>query len=184
MAGLMENASAALARLSERERRLVLITGAVAVLVLGGGLVLWSQSALDAKRKQVKNQRQQLEQIQSFEEEYKAAEAREKDAINRLKGNNVSLFSRLNQAAQKLGLALKDLNEREVPVKDANVKEIQVEVNVKNLSIDKLNEFIKEIEGERGDELVKVTKLKVKTRFDNDEMLDATLTVATWKQGS
>jgi outer membrane biogenesis lipoprotein LolB len=180
----LDNLKASFDRMNDRERRLVLLTATVAAVLLIGGIVLGTGSALDSREKRVKKQQEQLDQILSFESDYRAAEAAEKQAVSRLTSNKISLFSRLNQAATKLGLSLRDLNEREVPVKDAeDVKEVRVEVNVKNISIDKLNEFIKEIEGERSDGLVKVMKMKVKTRHDNDEMLDANLTVATWKKG-
>lgn len=180
----LDDLKASFDRMSDRERRLVMLTGSVAVVLLVGGIVLGTNSALETRQKRVKKQSEQLEQILSYESDYRAAEAAEKKAVSRLTSNKISLFSRLNKAATKLGLSLRDLNEREVPVKDAeDVKEVRVEVNVKNISIDKLNEFLKEIEGERNDGLVKIMKMKVKTRHDNDEMLDATLTVATWKKG-
>lgn len=181
MAGAMSELQASFQRLSERERRLVVITLAVAAVLLATLMVMWTGRTLSQKRAQVESQRTQLAEIRGYQDDYQRAENEEKRSLARLKSNRVSLFSRLNQAAQKLGLSLKDLNEREVPVKDSNVQETQVEVNLKNLSIDKLNELLKEIEGESTNGLVKVVKLKVKTRHDNAEMLDVTMTVATWK---
>lgn len=183
MASALDSVKASFDRMNDRERRLVLLTATVALVLVVGGLVLGTSGALDRKRKRVAKQQVQLQQILSYEVDYKAAEQAEKRAIQRLTSNKVSLFSRLNQAATKLGLSLKDLNERDVPVKDSDVKQTQVELNVKNLSIDKLNEFLKEIEGESSEGLVKVVKMKIRARHDNSEMLDATLTVATWKKG-
>lgn len=181
MSNALDSLRSSFERLSGRERRLVLLTLVVAATLLVTGIVMWTHTALGDKQARLRNQEQQLGEIRSYEEAYKQAETEERRAINRLKSNRISLFSRLNEAAKKLGLNLKDLNEREVPVKDADVKEIQVEVNLRNVSIDKLGEFLKEIEGESNAGLVKIVKLKVKTRHDNEEMLDVTMTVATWK---
>ena len=59
------------------------------------------------------------------------------------------------------------------------LKEVAAEVSVQNVSIDRLYDFLKRIEA--GNRLVKVRKLEIKTRFDNPKMLDAKVTVGTFK---
>ncbi len=168
-------------RLSERERRLVVITAvAVVVFVVGGGSLLASRS-LDAREKRVIAKQEQLDQILSLRERYQEAEQSEKRAASRVKSNTVSLFSLLQKTAGDLGLQLNDLNERKVPVKDTDLTEVSVDVTLKEVSVDKLNAFLEKIEGVRRDGIVKVQKLKVKTRFDAPDMLEVTMTVATWK---
>lgn len=174
--------SQALERMTDRERTLVLVTGVVAIFVIGGGILFFTQSALDSKAKNVELKREQLAQIQALEDRYREAEAEEKRALQRLASNTTSLFSQLQKVAGKLGLTLNDLNERQLPVKDTGVTEVSVEVNLKSVSVDKLTQFLEEVEGPDKNGLVKVTKLKVKTRHDNEELLDVTVTVATWKK--
>jgi multidrug efflux pump subunit AcrB len=181
---LSEKLGAALGRMSDRERRLVGITAAVAVVVFAAGIVYFGNGWLSSKEKRVASMRTSLEQILALESQYRDAEAREKKNAQRLKSNPVALFSLLQSSAGDLGLTLNDLNERKVPLKDSGITQVSVEVNLKQVSIDKLSAFLEKIEGARSNGLVKVTKLKVKTRFDNDQLLDVNMTVATWKAES
>jgi hypothetical protein len=173
---------AALDRMSDRERKLVFLTAAVAIVLFGGLLVTLTQSALESKAKRVQTKQEQLASIQALEERYKEAEADEKRALQRLQTNTTSLFSHLQKTAGTLGLTLSDLAERQLPVKDTGVTEVTVDVNLKSLSVDKLTQFLEQIEGADKGGLIKVTKLKVKTRHDTEDLLDVTVTVATWKK--
>lgn len=174
--------TAAFDRLSDRERKLVLATAVVAVFVVGGLFVMLTQGALESKAKRVQVKRDQLASIQALETQYKEAEAEEKRALARLQSNNTSLFSHLQKTAGALGLTLSDLAERQLPVKDTGVTEVTVDVNLKSLSVDKLTQFLEEIEGNEKSGLIQITKLKVKTRHDAEDLLDATVTVSTWKK--
>lgn len=171
-------------RLSERERRLVLLTGVVAIVFFVGGGSWAASGALEAKEKRVKAKQEQIDQILSLRERYQEAEQNEKRAASRVKSNTTSLFSLLQKTAGELGLQLNDLNERKMPVKDTDLVEVSVDVNLKEVSIDKLNAFLEKIEGKRRDGVVKVQKLKVKTRFDAPDLLEVSMTVATWKPAS
>lgn len=179
--GLSGRLASSFQRLSERERRLVLLTGVVGILFFVGGGSWAASNALDAKEKRVKAKQEQLDQILSLRERYQEAEQNQKKAAERVKSNTTSLFSLLQKTAGELGLQLNDLNERKVPVKDSDIVEVSVDVNLKEVSIDKLNAFLEKIEGKRRDGVVKVQKLKVKTRFDAPDMLEVSMTVATWK---
>jgi general secretion pathway protein M len=172
---------AALDNMSERERRLVMLLAAVfTILVLGGGL-WWASDKLDGRERRVRDMRQNLQQILALEAQYKNAEQSERKSASRFKTNTTSLFSLLQKSAGQLGLTLNDLNERKTQLRDSDVTEVSVEVNLKQVSIDKLTTFLEKIEGRRSSGLVKVKKLKVKTRYDDPELLDVNMTVATWK---
>lgn len=179
---LLARVSAAFARMSERERRLVIVTVAVAVaLALLGGITIVS-SMLEKREKLVKMRRDEIAQLDALRAKYDEAVQAENRATQRIKSNTASLFSLMQKAAGEVGLSLNDLNERRTPVKDMpDLNEITVDVTLKDISVDKLNTLLEKIEGKRNDGIVKVTKLKVKTRFDNPEMLEATMTVSTWK---
>jgi len=170
-----------LSNMSDRERQLVaLLAVTFVVLVLGGG-IWWASGKLDGMEHRVREARSTLKQIQALETQYKEAESKERQAEMRLRTNNTSLFSLLQKSAGQLGLTLNDLNERKTPVKGTEITEVSVEVNLKQVSIDKLNTFLEKIEGVSSKSLVKVLKLKVKTRYDDPELLDVNMTVATWK---
>lgn len=180
-AGSFSGVMGALSRMSDRERKLVGLTGIVAALMIFGGAFWWVDKTLDGKARRVKEMNETLQQVLALEGQYKEAEARERQNATRLRTNRVSLFSELQKAAGQLGLTLNDLNERQVPVKDSSITEVSVEVNLKQVSIDKLNLFLEKIEGKSSGGLVKILKLKVKTRHDDPELLDVNMTVATWK---
>jgi type II secretory pathway component PulM len=181
-APLFARVAQAFSRLTEREKRLVLITGGVAVvfvLVLGTTLV---SSALDKREKRVAMRRDEIAQLEGLRDKYQEAVQAEDRSKRRITSNTTSLFSLLQKNASEVGLSLTDLNERRAPVKDApDLTEVTVELNLKEISVDKLDNLLEKIEGKRTDGVVKVTKMKVKTRFDNAEMLETSMTVSTWK---
>jgi type II secretory pathway component PulM len=181
----IQRASAAFNRLSEREKRLVMLTAAAAFVfvVLGGSFLV--SSLLDKRAKRVAMRRDEISQLDALRDQYQEAVAAEAKSKSRITTNSASLFSLMQKSASDVGLSLNDLNERRSPVKDApDVTEVTVDVNLKEITVDKLDTLLEKIEGKRNDGVIKVTKLKVKTRFDNAEMLEANMTVSTWKSAS
>lgn len=175
----------ALQKMTDRERKLVFVTAAVAVLVAFGVVAMGVSSFMDSRQKRIRLRNDEIAQIETLRTAYDAAAAREKAADARIQSaSTTSLFTLLQKSAGELGLALSDLNERRLPVKDSELTEVTVDVNLKEISVDKLVTLLEKIEGRSSDGVVKVSKLKVKTRFDNPEMLEASLTVSTWKAPS
>ena len=175
----------AFARLSEREKRLVLITGTVAVVFVCFIGVTAINAALNSRQKRVTMRRDEIAQLDVLRDRYHDAEEAEGKSSAQIKTNSQSLFTLVQKASTEVGLPVPDLQERRTPVKDsADVQEVSVDVNLKEISVDKLTTLLEKIEGKRGDGVVKVTKLKVKTRFDNPEMLETNLTVSTWRSSS
>jgi len=168
-------------RLSSRERLLVGVTVLVAVLFAFTGGVLFVRGRLDKAERRVKEREAQLEQILGLESRYRQAERERKRDKTVLASNSVQLFTLLPKVAQELGLTLNDLNERRSPLKESGIDEISVDVNLRQMSIDKLDAFLEKVEGAQPGGMVKVLKLKVKTRYDNAELLDVTMKVATYK---
>jgi hypothetical protein len=168
--------------MTDRERRLVFVTAGVAVVLAFVVVASAMGSFISSREKRIRMRNDEIAQIEALRVAYDAATAREKAAEARIKtASSTSLFTLLQRSAAELGLALSDLNERRLPVKDSDLTEVTVDVNLKEISIDKLATLLEKIEGRTTDGVVKVTKLKVKTRFDNPEMLEAMLTVSTWK---
>jgi len=127
----------------------------------------------------------EIAQLEVLRDRYRDAQEAEKKSSAQLRANNQSLFTLVQKASTEVGLPVPDLQERRTPVKDsADLQEVSVDVNMKEISVDKLTTLLEKIEGKRSDGIVKVTKLKVKTRFDNPEMLEANLTVSTWRSSA
>jgi type II secretory pathway component PulM len=181
----IQRVTAAFTRLSEREKRLVLLTAAAAFIfvVLGGSFLV--SSMLDKRAKRVAMRRDEISQLDALRDQYQEAVAAEAKSKSRITTNTASLFSLMQKSAGDVGLSLNDLNERRSPVKDApDVTEVTVDVNLKEITVDKLDTLLEKIEGKRNDGVIKVTKLKVKTRFDHDDMLETNMTVSTWKSAA
>jgi hypothetical protein len=168
--------------MSDRERRLVFLTAGVAVILMIAGLGWSISGAIRSREKGIANRKGEIAQLETLRAEYDAATARQKAAEARIKtATQTSLFTLMQKAASEVGLSLSDLNERRLPVKDSDLTEVTVEVNLKEISIDKLVTLLEKIEGKTSGGVVKVTKLKTKTRMDAPDMLEVNLTVSTWR---
>jgi type II secretory pathway component PulM len=175
----------ALQKMTDRERKLVAVGVAAVVVFALAGVAMGISSFIASREKRIRLHKDEIAQIETLRVAYDAATARDKAAEARIKtASSTSLFSLLQKSAGEVGLSLQDLNERRLPVKDSDLTEVTVDVNLKEISVDKLVTLLEKIEGRSSDGVVKVTKLKVKTKYDNPEMLEASLTVSTWKAPS
>jgi chromosome segregation ATPase len=154
---------------------------AVVFVVLGVGLAV--SSSLTSREKRITQLKHDVGELDALRARYEEAVAAEKRNSQRIKTNSTSLFSLIQKSASELGFALSDLNERRLPVKDnAELSEISVDVNIKEISVDKLTSLLEKLEGKRSDGVVKVSKLRVKTKFgDQADMLEVAMTVTTWR---
>lgn len=169
--------------LSERESRLVKLWLA---LMLGAAVVssiVFVVKGVGAQKATIASERKNLKDIQSLEASYQAAKGRQKMAERKYALNAVSLFTLMQGIATRLELNLKDLNEQRYPVPESKLIEYRVVVNLDRLSIDRLSAVLKAVEEAKPAGLIRVTMLQVKTRFDAPDLLDATMTVSTWKLG-
>lgn len=173
---------AAFTKMTDRERKLVMLTAAVAVLLVVAGLGWSISNSITKREKGIAARTEEIAQLEALRGEYEGATARQKAAETRIKSAaTTSLFTLMQKSAGEVGLSLADLNERRLPVKDSDLTEVTVDVNLKEISIDKLTTFLEKIEGRTAGGVVKVTKLKAKTRLDNPDMLEVGLTVSTWR---
>lgn len=180
----VNSAFAAFGRLSGRERMLIGVTVLVGVVFAFVGGTLFVQRRLDRAQKRLVERRADLRDIEGLESLFKNAQRERSSQKRSVERNNIQLFSFLPKVAAELGLTLNDLVERKTPLKDSGIDEISVDVNLRQMSIDKLDAFLEKVEGAGSGGLVKVLKIKVKTRFDNAELLDVTMKVATYKASS
>ncbi len=163
----------------ERHLSIGLFFSIISLLILI--VFLWANSNINSRLLLLQTSKKQLNEIVSLESHYRSARRQKLERDRRYRYNNISLFSLMQRVANSLRLSLKDLNEQKVPLPDINLVEYSVVVNLTKLSIDKLTAFLKATEEIQTPGLIKVTKLKVKSRFDNSELLDAQMTVSTWK---
>ncbi len=181
---IVGRALSAFSRLSDSEKRLVTLLALVlsAFALVGVGLLVNAQ--ISKREKAVRLRAETLNTMEQMREPYEQASTAEKRTQSKLRTNTTPLLSLVKEALVELALTVPDLQEKRAAVKDSDVTESSVDVNVREISVDRLQALIERLEGRRGDTAVKITKLKAKTRFDNPEMLEVTMTVTTWKGAS
>ncbi|MCA9507326.1 MAG: type II secretion system protein M [Myxococcales bacterium] len=166
--------------LSAREKKLLaLLFSAFIVLLIFLTLYIATSKISDKKANLVKNQ-SQLAQIIALEGEYRSAKEKNESMVESIRSNDISLLSMIPKVASRLGLTVKELTEQRRPLGKTDNVEVSVKVNLTKLSMDKVSALIEQIEDENQG-IVKVTRLKINTRFDEPDLLDVQMTVSTWK---
>lgn len=171
-------------RLSGREQGMVLFLALAFIGVIfgfGGFLV---NRDLDSRGKRIQAKAEKLQELAALRGDYQRRLAEQNRLAAEVKGNqDLRILSYLEDLSRKANIDLGNAAERPGnPTGSEQVKEESAEVMVQNVSIDRLHEFLRQIE--QGNSLVKVRQLKIRTRFDNKEKLDASVTVGTFKPSS
>lgn len=179
-----EQIGAAFERLSGREQltALALILAILTMFFGFGGYFV--NNALTARQRRIVAKETKLAEVGELRTDYQRRLNEQRQIANRVRGNNgLRLLSYLEDKGKLAGIELKNIVERPgESTGSEQVKEEAAEVLVKNVSLDRLYEFLKKVE--KGNPLVKIRRLKIKQRFDNKEMLDASVTVGTFKTSS
>lgn len=181
MKDLISQITLAFDNLSVREQILVLLMSvSIFGMVVGFGGYLVNKD-LTKREGRIAAKTKKLKEIGQLRSDYKRRLAEQNRVAAEVRLNNSTrLLSYLENLSTAAGLTLRGASERqgEATGSDA-VKEEAAEVRIENVSIDRLHDFLKRVE--QGNPLIKVRRLKVKTRFDNKKMLDASVTVGTYK---
>jgi general secretion pathway protein M len=167
--------------LSRRERRL-LGAGIFAVALFATTLVVVGTTrAISSRGARIEDKLKQLEQIVQLSAGFRQAEAERSAIEGRLKGPPLRLFSYMEDQAKKLNVEIGAMNDRGTSQPDKNdpLTESVVEVNLPRINVEKLARFLDDIE--RNQKVVKVKKLRLRRRGDDKEMLDVSVTVATYQ---
>lgn len=183
LAQLRDKFSGWFSGLTQREQRLVWLSAGACTLVVVVVTIVASANGLSNKRATIERTADQIAQLRKMSAGYLAKKGDAKHIQAKVERNKVSLFSLLQNVSGQLDLTLNDLQEKKNILPGEKIVEISVKVNLQKLSLDRLTAFVDALEGNPND-LVKVTQLKVKTRFDEPDLLDAQMTVATWKAAS
>jgi len=167
--------------LSDRERRLVTILSTCLLVLVVFSLLYFAVSKITTKNTALTRNREQLAQIKELESEYTIAKEKHEQEMQRIRRNNISLFTYIQGITSRLGLSVPGMTEQKRPLGKSNAVEVSVRVNLTKLSIDKLTRLLELIESPENGGQVKVTKLKISKRHDEPDLLDLQMTVSTWK---
>lgn len=167
--------------LSQKERLFVIIFFSMLFAVIIVLSIVMISSSLNTRYIDIADKEKKLQEIISQRDRYREAEQSQKIFEQRLKGNNVNLFSFVEELSRKLQINISDMNERTTPLqKGDKIQEQTLELNITQVPMDRLVDFMKELE--KGQYLIKVKRLKVNTRYEKDSRtLNVNMIVATYK---
>jgi general secretion pathway protein M len=176
---LFSDAQAGFARLTARERRLV-VFAAVAVAAFALFLVLFSFSSSAAShRRRTADKLAKLSEVQALAASFRDAEQARQAMERQLTSSNLRLISYLNEKGTSAGLDIPTINPKaDVTLGDGRIVESAVELTLTDISLGKLVDFLLSVE--RGPGVVKVKYLRLEPRPAN-QTLTAWVTVATYR---
>jgi type II secretory pathway component PulM len=174
--------SAALARLSPRERNLVMVCS----LALIVGIIFFTghaiSNAINHRIARIASKTTQLEQVAQLTAGFAQAERERNDLERKLSTSNVRLIALVGELGKKLGVDIGGMSDKgAAPAGDGKISESSVEIQLLHIDLDRLTRFLHAIEQSQG--IVKVKRIQVRPRSD-EQVLDAYLTVATYQVSS
>ncbi|HVP68977.1 MAG TPA: type II secretion system protein GspM [Anaeromyxobacteraceae bacterium] len=175
---LWSSAESFFARLAPRER--VMVSAALASIAL---FVLFLAStgvsrAIAARERRVESKTEMLSQLGKLTQGYRQARAERQNLEARLRGPPVQLMSFVSHAGSQMGVEVNDLRPG-TPTSAGGLEEDSVEVSLVRIDVAKLARLLDTLE--RGPGVVKVRKVRLSTRVDDPNLVDATLQVSTWQ---
>lgn len=184
MRRFFDNLSASFERLSQREQYMSLFVAVAGLALVLGLSSFFVSKDLGLRHKRIAAKKEKLIELANLRGDYQRRLADQNRLAAEIRRNNtVRLLSYIEDVSKHAGVSVENAQERPGQATGSDVlKEEAAEITVKNVSIDRLYDFLKRIE--EGNPLVKVRHLKVRKRFDNAKRLDATVTVGTFKTTS
>lgn len=183
-ATMLDRITTSFERLSRREQVMVgFIVVAVFSMVLGLGYFFVSRD-LAKREKRITAKLAQLEQVAGLRGDYQRRLADQNRIAGEIRRNNtMRLLSYIEDTAKRSSIEIGNAQERAGSQMGGGIlKEEDAEITVRDVSIDRLYDFLKRLE--EGNALVRVRQLKVRKRYADPKRLEATITVGTFKTTS
>ncbi len=165
-------------RLNAREQAIVSGGGAAAVLLVLLLIGSFLSSSISSVQRRISSKSSQLAEVVQLESEYKAREAERTQRLAELERSNVRLVTVIEKAAQTAGFEIGQIRPEEGEPNDEGVVESRVDLRASDLTINRLERFLTEIEKTPG--LVIVRRLQIDKPYRKDT-LNIEMTVATYK---
>lgn len=170
-----------LARLSQRERVMVSAAAAAVVLFVVFLVSTGVSRAIRARENRIGSKTEMMAQIGKLTRGYRQAQAERLSLETRLKGPPIQLMSFVSQTGAQSGVEVNDLRPGNPTTADGLTEE-SVEVNLVRIDLPRLARLVEALE--RGPGVVKVRKLRIATRNDDQGLVDVTLQVSAWQMKS
>jgi type II secretory pathway component PulM len=181
MTSKIENLMAALERLSKRERYMVAGVAVMFVIFVSFLVGMWISSSLDSTQRRVETKTASLRRLIDRRHDFQQAKRRIQQAKRTIRqGRNIQLMGTVEDYATQLGVVIEDMQPRSPAVNaETGVAEEKVEVNIKTITIDRLVDFLRQLE--RRADTIAVRKLHLKQSFQEPDKLEVNLTVSNFK---
>ncbi len=175
------NLMIAMERLSRRERYMVIAVSMTFVVFVSIMLGWWISSSLHSMENRIETKTKKLQTLIDKRREFEEAKRKLKSAERIIRqGRNIQLMGTVEDFATRLGVAIEDMQPRTASVNvEANVREEKVEVNIKLITIDRLVDFLRQIE--RKSKTIAIRKLHIKQSFQQPDQLEVGFTVSNFK---
>jgi type II secretory pathway component PulM len=170
-----------LQKLTARERNLVALAAAGFAIFIVFMIGLGFSTAIHRRQSAVESKTKALAQLGSLASTY-AERARIRTQLEQRLKNPVRLFTYIDEIAKKQGVDIGDMQDRGSVVGSDKITESLVEFDLNKMTLDRLTQFLNAIE--QNPQMVKIKKIRVRTRLDDPNAVDAALTVAAYSLGS
>ncbi len=163
--------------ITPRERRIVVIGGAAAVVTI----VLWLGMSIRDGLTTIETRNKRLEKALDALVDVRAHGGARKpqadDVVSTMGTEPLALETYLSKAADQVKITVPSYNPR-TPVEKNGFVTKTTQIELRDLSIEQIKDFLEQIE--TGNKLVQVTSLTINRNFRDKDKLDAKLEVSTY----
>ena len=180
MKNLWSRLRAAFDDLSDRERVLVSVVGAlIVVLIFYFGIIQSSLGLRNDAQRRLTQAEQQLTVMSRLRREFDDVNERLTSVEERIQSSTRgNLRTTLESIARASRVTVESMEPQATPSND-RYRETKVEVALKEVTLEQTVSYLHEIES--SDEVLSVKSLRMRTRKDKPEFLDVTFTVSTFE---
>lgn len=168
--------------MNSKEQTVAMVVAGIVVLLVIILPVTLASSRIGKLEESAGRGREQIREVMRSIEVYDGRRAQLRQLQELIGGGfDSSLSTTLETLAEKNGIKenIDSLKEKAVAPSEI-FDEASVDVRIKRISLEKLIEYLQEIEN-NNNSLLRLKKLSIKKRFDNQQELDVTFTVSTYR---
>ncbi len=169
-----------LAELSARERLMLTLGGVAAIVMICFMSWLFLSKKVELAHVRTTAKSKQLSELMALQSTYAKREMEGRQLQNKLRSNKIRIISHLETAAKNAGVEIGNMTPHDSNPDSDGIVETSVSLKLQRLSITRLQEFLTQVES-GSQEMVFIKTLRVNKRFDDKSLLDAELTISTYK---
>ncbi len=173
-----------IAGLSERERRLVAITGLIFMLFGVFLFVFFVQSGRSDLKEETQKYAKSLSFIADKEQDYLSKQKENQRMKGRGAVKPTPLRTLVDKICRQLNVTGPDMKELPNQRHGTHWLERAVELSMRELGLDELKEFMEEVEGNRRKFPIAITKLEIRKRKRTQNAYDVKMIISTYEQAA